>query len=661
MKKGKRFFSMLSITLMVSFMLPLSLGSYAMAKEQKPGRFPYGTVLNASDLKNYKISDFVSGDTPTGNLDPMAWRQPRQFSNSNWFASPSLTHYLVQLRKLSYADGITVQFGDDYDDDYDYDDEIDLDDGINPDTGGGDSGEQEDHSNTNVQVEGVDEADIIKTDGKYIYYMGAAGVAIVRAGRTPAQVAKLNPVPDNSNFYYADMYLTGNKIVIIATDYWNECTQFYVYDVARPESPSLVRTVEVMGELDTTRLMNNQVYFVTSYRMYSVKLSASIADVLPNYKDSLLGKETYLVPPTNIHILAQRNQYFYNEYSLVGSFSLTDNTPVACSAYEGRTDAVYMNQNALYLSNIYGYVYPRRSEFIRTDYSLPFRTLGNNSPEDDTYLHRFEITSTGLSYSGMGIVPGQLINQYSMDEYQNSFRVAATKENGNGVYVLNTSDMSTLGSVGGLAPGERIKSVRFAGTTGYVVTFLETDPLFVINLENPTKPVLMGALKIPGFSTYLHPIGNGLVIGVGRAGTDEIAQSQGRKEEWTGTAGMKISMFDVSTPYKPTEVHKLIIGDESTYSEAIYNPKSIMFDAKKNIMTLPVSYTPQNERWYGGMVFQYGEDGFQQKAAFSMGGYYGSNSRFAYIGNILYYVSDEGLMSIDYQTYQPIGQIKLEL
>jgi len=195
--------------------------------------------------------------------------------------------------------------------------------------------------------------------------------------------------------------------------------------------------------------------------------------------------------------------------------------------------------------------------------------------------------------------------------------------------------------------------------------------LFVIDLSDPAKPTVAGELKIPGFSTYLHPYGNRYLIGVGRDTKETYIKNDDGTETVTGAiqSGIKLSLFDISNPQKPTEVNKLVVGGPQTYSPALHDPKSIMFDMKKGIMAFPISFHQQNkvenetatESWNGGIVIGFNPKGFEIDAKMKLDTYFEQdNTRFVYIGNQLYYVSNGHLVVMDYHTYKILDSIALK-
>ena len=214
-----------------------------------------------------------------------------------------------------------------------------------------------------------------------------------------------------------------------------------------------------------------------------------------------------------------------------------------------------------------------------------------------------------IEYKTAGEVPGHVLNQFSMDEHDGYFRIATTTgswriETANHLYVLD-SGLEVVGKVEDLAAGERIYSTRFMGDKGYMVTFRQVDPLFVIDLSSPTNPQVLGYLKVPGVSDYLHPYDDTHIIGIGRDATEE-----GRM------LGMKLALFDVSDFSNPVEVSKYIIGESGTSSEALYDHKAFLFDRDRGLLVIPVSLSEERyiQSWEGAYVFGiYTTSGFTLK------------------------------------------------
>ena len=224
-------------------------------------------------------------------------------------------------------------------------------------------------------------------------------------------------------------------------------------------------------------------------------------------------------------------------------------------------------------------------------------------------MHKFSVSTDGPArYEASGTVEGHLLNQFSMDEHNDYFRVATTigepwdtETSESQVVVLEQQGrrLTEVGRVGNLGRGERIFSVRFAGDISYVVTFRQVDPLYVIDLADPTAPSVAGELKIPGFSTYLHPIGDGLLIGVG-----QDADDTGR------TRGTKVSLFDVSNPAAPTELDVIVFPD--AHSQAEWDHRSFLHWGPEEMVAIPLTrhdYEDSDNSFFGAVALQVNRDG----------------------------------------------------
>jgi hypothetical protein len=254
-----------------------------------------------------------------------------------------------------------------------------------------------------------------------------------------------------------------------------------------------------------------------------------------------------------------------------------------------------------------------------------YRAWTNPPQESTTAIHRFEINQGEINYQASGEVPGHLIDQFTLDEFAGYLRVVTEsvvftsritsglitffepqvfdQMQSSSVFVLDMQ-MNIVGSLRGLAPGEQIYSTRFLGTTCYLVTFYKTDPLFVIDLTIPTLPRLCGELIIPGYSDYLHPLGDNQLLGIGK----DVAVSS--SEEWWWYQGLKLSLFNTTDPFNPEETTNLILGVRGTTSPGLYDHKAVLVDTTRQFLVLPIllaehleNSTP--ELWESGQyVFQ---------------------------------------------------------
>jgi inhibitor of cysteine peptidase len=275
------------------------------------------------------------------------------------------------------------------------------------------------------------------------------------------------------------------------------------------------------------------------------------------------------------------------------------------------------------------------------------------------------VNGSELDFEAEGSVPGYVLNQYSMDEYNGHFRIATTWQKTtqiNNVYVLNMN-MSLVGKLENLAEGERIYSVRFMGDKGYIVTFRQVDPFFIIDLSNAAQPKVAGELKIPGYSSYLHPFDENHVIGLGKEDNS-----------------VKLSLFDVSDVNAPTEIAKYLVEGDWTSSEALNEPKAFLFDKQKELLVIPISITNygvvdpsgrelamQGNFWQGAYVFKATLTGFELKGGVTHQenatqyyiDYNENVNRALYIGNTLYTVSNAKVQLSSLGTLALITEVNL--
>jgi uncharacterized secreted protein with C-terminal beta-propeller domain len=370
--------------------------------------------------------------------------------------------------------------------------------------------------------------------------------------------------------------------------------------------------------------------------------------VAANGEAKLLAPDSIIIPP-----LAGSTSYAV--VSALDLDSLTCNT----KAVLGCADQIMMSQYSLFLTVS---LYARNSQMY-----------GATS----TGITRFLIDKTNLLYVSSGSVPGTIDNQFSLDEYQGNLRIATTSmtQNGttaNNVYVLDP-EMTRVGTLEGLAEGERIYAVRYLKNTAYVVTFRQTDPLFVIDLTDPAKPAVKGQLKIPGFSEYLHPVGENLLVGLGNNTVTT---------KWGGviTDGLKLSLFDVSDPENPKEVSSLLLGNLNSQSEALSNHKALMYHPQKQLLGFPVTLRTSegataDDPWSGSnavvfsgyLLVSVTPDGFEVTKSipnetgaqgFMRNDISGAIQRGLYIGDTFYTSSSGGLTAYNFETFAKTGQLK---
>jgi len=540
-------------------------------------------------------------------------------------------------------------------------------------------------SETNIQVAGVDEADIVKTDGKYIYLVTYNSLLIINA--YPAENMQLisNTTVDGR---ITGLYVNGDRVVIfqgetgwlggpriepgiaeadmaIEPGFAPYVNRFHikVYDTTQKAYPELVRDVSLNGSYINSRMIDDFVYVIASQQaVYWLQEEYEV--VLPAIDDNGTPK---VVPVTQVHY--SDNDDIAAAYTMIVALNIQDETEEAEMKVmlSGFATTLYVSQRNIYV--------------VTPDF-------GWWSNEGKTVVHRISIDQGTIEIEATGTVPGQILNQYSMDEYENHFRIATTtrtfdmerSESNNNIYVLN-QEMVTVGTLEDLAPGEQIFSARFMGAKGYLVTFRNIDPLFVIDLSNPQAPTVLGQLKIPGFSNYLHPFDENHIIGIGK----DAIPAKDRDFAWY--QGVKISLFNIADPNNPIQVSTFLIGDRGTESPVLYDPHALLFDARNGLMVFPVLEAKINPDKYpqGVQPETYGEFIFQGAYAlnidttgitlkgtlthitdpevFLRSGYYMYSPseiiRSLYIGDTLYTISNNQISANNIDTLQEIATIFL--
>jgi uncharacterized secreted protein with C-terminal beta-propeller domain len=591
-----------------------------------------------------------------------------------------------------------------------------------------------DYSGTNIQVEGVDEADIVKNDGKYIYTVSGNKIIIVDA--YPAENAKiiseieLNGTPQ-------EIFINNDKLVvfgwentytqqatipavagigIISPRYYSPKTFVNVYDMTDRSNPILKRNITIDGNYYDSRMIGDYVYVIANQPVYysgtepipmpviqSNGISKTIAptDVyyfdLPdssyvftnivsintqndaediNTKTYLTGySENMYVSTSNIYLVYTKRLSEYDFYDKIIDEAIMPVVPmdvkVKINSIRDSNKSKYekISEIGKVLQDYISSLNPEEGANVMKDIQQRMETVQAEIAKEmeKTDIYKISINNGNIEYKANGEVPGYTLNQFSMDEYNNNFRIATTtgswnQNQLNNVYVLD-SNMNIVGKLEDLAHGERIYSVRFLGNKGYMVTFRQIDPLFVIDLSNPSNPQVLGYLKITGVSDYLHPYDETHVIGVGRDATD-----QGRVQ------GMKLSLFDVSDVSNPKEISKYIIGERGTYSEALNDHKAFLFSKEKNLLVIPVSLAEKDyqQTWQGAYVFNVDlENGFVLKGRITHTNettnetnYYDYQSqirRSLYIDNVLYTLSNKMIKMNDLNDLSKINQIELPI
>ena len=480
----------------------------------------------------------------------------------------------------------------------------------------------EDYSATNVQVQGVDEGDIVKTDGDYIYQVNKQRVVITKVN-SPQSMKILSTISyTEKNLNPQELYLHDQKLIIIGSSnahipiYKNEngiSTEKYslprftqnsvkvlIYDISDRGNVKLLREVELEGSYISSRKVGSALYLVANDYIDYYRIQNGEINVTPSYRDTMEKGEYVNIDYDSIRYFPGMVD---SNYLIVAGINVDGNEAANVSTYLGAGQNIYASVDNLYVAV--------------TNYS---KVSAKDVYEENTQVFKFGMKDAQLTYLCKGEVPGTILNQFSMDEHDDHFRIATTKGSTwatderiskNGLYILDDM-LSITGRVEDMAPGERIYSVRFMGKRAYVVTFKNVDPLFVIDLKNPIKPAILGALKIPGYSDYLHPYDENHIIGFGKDTIEMKGQAYYQ--------GMKIALFDVTNVSKPIQKFTEMIGDRGTDSELLRNHKALLFSKEKNLLAFPVTLMEVGNSSEKVKVdsLQYGEFTFQGAFVYSL-------------------------------------------
>ncbi len=603
----------------------------------------------------------------------------------------------------------------------------------------------EEYSSTNVQVEGVDEADFVKNDDKYLYQLVQDKLVIVEA--FPAEDAEIVSETELDDIRPRNLYVNGDKVIVIADgdgkstviprfgiipeERYKSETHVIVFDTSNKENPKQTHDYSVDGWYVESRMIGEHVYLISQDSVYYYN---DIIDI-PVLREG----STKIMSPDVYYFDNPEWNYVFNTVSSI-DIEGNENDVEAKTFMMGYSGAIYVSEDNIYVSyqkNLPWRYYEDESEQRFYDVAVPLlpsdvrskiNTIKNddslnsyeqwqeisdaiedmyNSMDEDskqemiediqealdeheaklqqerqkTVIHRIAIDNGAIEYGAKGEVPGYLLNQFSMDEHNSNLRVATTSDywtrqesvQYNNVYVLS-SEMDIIGKKEGIAAKERIYSTRFLGDRLYMVTFRQIDPFFVIDLSNPSQPEILGELKIPGFSNYLHPYDEDHIIGLGQ---------DTKENEWGGisTTGLKLALFDVSDVANPKQVDQFVVGEQGTYSEALYDHKAFLFSKDKNLLVIPVRevlgkpYFDDSLRyyrekvWQGAYVFNLDADGFDLKGKVThaeddeqQDSWYGTPTavrRSLYMDDVLYTISDSRIVANDLETVDEISIVEL--
>lgn len=516
-----------------------------------------------------------------------------------------------------------------------------------------------DYSKTNIQVDGVDEADIVKTDGKYIYYVANEKVYII-----DAQDLKIQSIiePDNKEYEFSpsEIYINKDKLIAIGDsyetmnieteeeeviyyksrfDYGKTMAKATVYDISDKKHPKEVREVSIDGYYNNSRMIGDCIYFISDKDIYYGDTIKN-EEILPNVKDTAVSNNTSKIECTDIAYFKGSND---SNYLMVAAFDVNKKEPATIETLFGAGSEIYASADNLYIT--------------QSNYRY---FLGNEITK--TKIYKFNLNNNKILFKATTEIKGTINDQFSMDEYDGNLRIATTSsqydedKSKNQLFILN-ENLEEIGRIDNMAKGESIYSVRFVGKVGYIVTFKQIDPLFVIDLSDPRAPEIKGELKIPGYSSYLHPYDETHIIGIGY-------NTKSNGYGGVTNDNMKISMFDVSNLKNPREMFSVDIGESYGYSEITSNHKALFYNKEKKLIGFPVTVLNKNNRYSTNSLVLYKIDldkGFVEYGEIEQENDRKNNiKRAIYIGDILYTLTEYKVTAYSLDSLAKIHELELD-
>lgn len=518
------------------------------------------------------------------------------------------------------------------------------------------------YSDTNLQVLGVEEADIIKTDGNYIYAISNNTIYIVKAENGSLEISsiiKKEGTEEKGSEFYNEMYVYENKLVVVqsVSNYIDSVpllkdsflpetigsseTSIVVYDITNRRNPIKLNELTQSGNYVSSRMVDQYVYLITNNYVYTSQVLASdiktyVPTVQVNEEKTVALKDIYVTPNPNT-----------NSYTTISGIDVHHSSDyVSTKAVFGSSSTIYANKENLYIAS---YTSETKENYVKTN----------------THIIKFSMNQGQLQLLTEGAVSGLLLNQFSMDEYEGYFRLVTTvndyqirmQDNLSSIsvdqsyptktnlYVLD-NQLNIVGKIEGLAPDEDVYSVRFYGNIAYFVTFRRVDPLFVADLTKSANPFIVSSLKIPGFSEYMQLYDDTYLFGLGKE-----ADLEGR------VTGVKISMFNISDKMNVKEEYKRVIGDKYSYTQASYNHKVLLLSKERSLISFPLNNAYQLYRFDQNKGFVLlGEISFNVNNDY----YFYNESRGLYIENYLYVFGANQIKSFDLQTMNLSHSIDLK-
>lgn len=473
------------------------------------------------------------------------------------------------------------------------------------------------YTDTNLQETSVDEADIIKTNGEYIFVATNSGVDIFQTGSVE-EFQYLSTISIENTI--SDLYLTEDSLIIEATgsneEYNLSQIILYVYNINHPDSPELVVKKEIIGSLSESHLIDNTIhlsfrnYVSYSFSDYYFQASQKYSEVcyqnkgseedLKNNINQILEEAKTEIDNLNMDDMApwladteNCNFIYHNKdentsNSLAGLYSLDLDNPE-----QDQTTLIQSSISDIYASTKAFYFIQRSGK--------------------ESIIHKFDLDKQDSlhKYFSSGQIDGYVLNSFSLSEYENHLRVATTTGNlsrssenntaENHIFVLDIEkkDLPVVGQINDIALGESVYAARFIKDRGYLVTYHKVDPLFLIDLSDPENPTLTGELEMPGYSTYLHQLDDETIIGFGK---DTHLDDSG---DFSWYQGLKLSLYDVSNTTSPSILNEVVIGGRGSSSPALSEHHAFTFESETGLLALPVSVYEENEvdNQYGDFLY----------------------------------------------------------
>ena len=454
------------------------------------------------------------------------------------------------------------------------------------------------YTGTNVQVQGVDELDRVKTDGTHLFVSTRDSVALIDA-YPPNSTAVLSTLAFPNGQVLGLEGAQDRLMVLVQTGSWAGAIELLLYDTSNLASPVLMQNVTIAGSFVGARMADGHVYAVIQQPSYTLDGQGNATAAMPMASQGGVQSE---LPPSSVYYTNNTAQISF--YTMIPSISMSTGKESLVSVLTGPSATIYVSTSSIYVA------YTNYLDLYDVD-GVPGNAWSGGVISPQMVMQSQNSTVLRASYSNgtvtvarAGVVPGTVLNQFSMDEYNGYFRIATSRfatvdgvaTTSDDVYVLDQG-MNQVSALQNIAPGENIYAVRFTGDVGYVVTYQQIDPLFVISFKDITKPVILSALKVTGYSDYLHPLAGGYLLGIGK---ESVQASDGNFSYYLG---LKISLFKVYENGSSAQVAKLDIGDRGTDSPALSDHLAFTYDPTRNVTVIPLTLclVSGNQTYEGGI------------------------------------------------------------